>query len=166
MKSMWLVQGSSGEYSEAASWPVAVWPTAEEAQGHAQAADLEVTRISREYDRRREAGEKVAPPGWTESPEACAWPVIPWSALDWRACGNLPDFCRSWEGFGRIVEACRGRQLPMMVFAEPSGTYSATVDMSRGVSQPSAPEALALAFCLASQVEVPAEWLPEGGANA
>lgn len=81
----------------------------------------------------------------------------------------LPDYCGSWEGFGRIWEACREREYTFSAceWASFHDRRSGVKILHRkgaplaevvGTSDPR--DALAVAFVLASGVEIPEEWLP------
>lgn len=92
------------------------------------------------------------------------------TAMGWGVDRGLPEFSTSWNGLGLILDECQrrdwlvemaasgcasGRQrwTTVEIVLNPSAGYP-KVFSDRGT----APDSLALAFCLACRVEVPEKW--------
>lgn len=64
MKTVWLVLGQVGQYDDFNEWPVAAFPTEEEAEKYRAAAEEEARRLEAILKRRADEGH----PRWWEVP--------------------------------------------------------------------------------------------------
>lgn len=77
-----------------------------------------------------------------------------------------PLYSETWDGFGQIMDECICRRWPasLVYRGVAQETVYATVKGCNSDEVAGGPEALALAFCMAADVEVPAEWIEAAGA--